>query len=179
MFHIFLNDLLAVLKKSQLYNFADDNTISAEASSTNDLLKILKEDSESAVKWFRQKNTIVNPDKLQAIVLQKGNKNNNTNNTLNIENITINPSKSVKLLGITIDNKWSFEGLISVLWQKASLQLNAISHLQKYMGKKEKGATISVSSILTSTTAPLFGILVRVNPQVKLSKYKNVVLELY
>ena len=105
LFHIFLNDLLAVLEKSQLYNFADDNTISAEANSTNDLLKILKEDSESAVKWFRQKNTIVNPDKLQAIVLQKGNKNNNTNNILNIENITINPSKSVKLLGITIDNK--------------------------------------------------------------------------
>ena len=105
LFHIFLNGLLAVLKKSQLYNFADDNTISAEANSTNDLLKILKEDSESAVKWFRQKITIVNPDKLQAIVLQKGNKNNNPNNTLNIENITINPSKSVKLLGITIDNK--------------------------------------------------------------------------
>ena len=43
LFNIFLNDLLAVLKKSQLYNFADDNTLSAEANSTDDLLKILKE----------------------------------------------------------------------------------------------------------------------------------------
>ena len=66
-FNIFLNDLQAVLKMSQLYNFADDNT--------DDLLKILKEESESAVKWFRKKNMIVNPEKFQAIVLQKINKN--------------------------------------------------------------------------------------------------------
>ena len=52
---------------SQLYNFADDNT--------DDLLKIFKEESESAVKWFRKSNMIVNPEKSQAIVLQKINKN--------------------------------------------------------------------------------------------------------
>ena len=63
LFNIFLNDLLAVLKKSQLYNFADDNTLSAEANSTDDLLKILKEESESAVKWFRESNMTVKPDK--------------------------------------------------------------------------------------------------------------------
>ena len=44
---------------------------------------------------------ILNPAKFQTIVLQKGNKNNNTNITLNIENITVNTSKSVKLSGTT------------------------------------------------------------------------------
>ena len=33
---------------------------------------------------------IVNPDRFEAIVLQKGNKSSNTNNTLNIKNIIIN-----------------------------------------------------------------------------------------
>ena len=75
--------------------------------------------------------------------MQKGNKNNNTNITLYIENITINISKSLKLLGITIDNKLIFEEHISVLFKKAPLQLNAISRLEKYVGKKkEKEATI-------------------------------------
>ena len=103
LFHIFFNDLLAVLKKSQLYNFADDNTISAKANSTDDLLKILKEESESAVKWFRENNIIVNPDKFQALekTLEKGNKNNNTNITLNIENITIN-------IQSTRENQWNY-----------------------------------------------------------------------
>ena len=50
-FNIFPDDLQAVLEKSQLYNFADDNTISAETNNTDDLLKTFKEESESAVKW--------------------------------------------------------------------------------------------------------------------------------
>ena len=54
----------------------------------------------------------------------------NTNITLNIENIAINTSKSVNIL--------NFEDHVSVLCKKASLQLNAINGLQKYMGKKEK-----------------------------------------
>ena len=35
----------------------------------------------------------VSPDKFEAIVLQKGNKNSNTNNTLSIKNITINTTQ--------------------------------------------------------------------------------------
>ena len=55
----------------------------------------------------------VNLDKLQAIMLQKGNKNNITNNILNIENIKIS-----KPLGITIDEKLNFGEHISVLCKK-------------------------------------------------------------
>ena len=112
---------------------------------------------------------IVNPDKFQATVLQKENKNNNTNITLNIKNITINTSKLVKLLGITTDNKLNFEKHISVLCKKASVQLNAISHLQKHMRKQENEAIINHSSILTSTAVLLFAIFFGVNPQIELS----------
>ena len=64
--------------------------------------------------------------------------NNNTNITLNIE-------KSVKLSGIiTIYNKLNFEEHVSVLCKKASLQLNAISPLQKYMEKKKKEVIINI-----------------------------------
>ena len=58
----------------------------------------------------------VNLDKLQAIILQKGNKNNITNNILNIENIKISKS-----LGITIDEKLNFGEHISVLCKKKSI----------------------------------------------------------
>ena len=53
---------------------------------------------------------IIKPDEFQVIALPKEIKNKNTkNNTLNIENITINASKSVKLLGLSTDNKLNFE----------------------------------------------------------------------
>ena len=50
LFNLFLNYLLTALKKSLLYNFADDNTISVESKSTDDLLIILKSESELAAK---------------------------------------------------------------------------------------------------------------------------------
>ena len=44
----------------------------------------------------------------------------------------------MKLLGVEIDNKLSFEKYISTLVKKASNQLHAISRIQKFMGFKEK-----------------------------------------
>jgi len=112
------------------------------ANNIEDLLKILQEESELAVKWFRDNNMIVNPDKFQAIILQKGNKE-HENKTLAIENIEISTTKSVELLGLTIDDRLTFEEHISTLCKRASLQLNAISRLQKYMNQKEKEAIIN------------------------------------
>ena len=57
---------------------------------------------------------------------------------LNINDLTINSENSVKLLGIEIDNKLSFEQHISTLCNKASNQLNAIGRIQKFVGFKEK-----------------------------------------
>ena len=57
---------------------------------------------------------------------------------LNISDVTINSENSVKLLGIEIDNRLSFEKHISTLCNKASNQLNAIGRIQKFMGFKEK-----------------------------------------
>ena len=71
------------------------NTISVEANSNGDPLKILKKESESVIKWFRVNYMIVNPDKFRPTVLQKGNKNRNFNITLNIKNISYN--KHVKI----------------------------------------------------------------------------------
>ena len=136
LFNIFFNDLLTVLKKSQLYN-----TISAVSKSLDDLLITLKKESELVVKWFRENNMIVNPIKFQEMVLQKQDKNSQTN-SLNIDNKIIEITKSVKLHGITSDSELRFDEHISNLFNKASMQLNAINRLQRYMGPQELKAII-------------------------------------
>ena len=136
LFNIFLNDLLTVLKKLQLYNFADDNAISAVSKSTDDLLITLKNESELAVKWFTENNMIVNPYKFLAMVLQKQDKNSQTN-SLNIDKKIIETTKSVKLLGITVNSQLRFDEHISNICNKASMQLNDIHHLRRYMGSQE------------------------------------------
>ena len=80
---------------------------------------------------------IINPRKFQTIVVKKNAKMKDPY-SLNINDLTINSKHSVKLLGIEIDNKLSFEQHISTLCNKASNQLNAIGRIQKFMGFKER-----------------------------------------
>ena len=68
---MFLNDLLFCLKKTNLHNFADDNTITAVCGQLADLIKILEAESELSVGWFRKNEMVVNSDKFQAIILNK------------------------------------------------------------------------------------------------------------
>ena len=69
--NIFLNDLFLWIKKLDLNNFSDDNTITATCNTLAELLKTLEQGSESAVSWFKQNKMIVNADKFQAIILKK------------------------------------------------------------------------------------------------------------
>ena len=63
LFNIFLNNLFLCIKKSDLLNFANDNTISATCNTLSGLLKTLEQESESVVGWFKQNEMIVNTDK--------------------------------------------------------------------------------------------------------------------
>ena len=71
LFNVFFNDLLEVLKNSDIYRFVDDNTISVVSKNRDTLLETLKNESESAVNWLSNNNMIVNPDKFQLMLLQK------------------------------------------------------------------------------------------------------------
>ena len=144
MYNIFLNDLLAVLRKPKLDNFSDDNTISVAPKSTNNLLITSKNESELAVKWFRENNVVV---KFQAMDKQKQDKNSQTN-PLNIDNKITKTTKLVKLLGITIDGKLRFDEHISNLCNKAAMQLNAINCLQRNVNSQETKAIINRFQLL-------------------------------
>ena len=137
LFNIFINDLFLWLTKSDLHNFADDNTIAVTCKNLNDLLRTLKKEPESAVDWFRNNNMTVNPDKFQGIIMNKRRENQITHK-LKIYTNEIETTKSVKLLGIEIDNQLSFNQHISKLCSKAVMQLNAICRLAKFMESKEK-----------------------------------------
>ena len=112
----------------------DDNTISAAENTIEELISTLEKESQVAIDWFVSNEMIVNPDKFPV----KRNNKMKDSYSLNINQEVINSENSVKLLGVEIGNKLSFEKHISTLVKKASNQLNAISRIQKFMGFKEK-----------------------------------------
>ena len=60
LFNIFINDLFLWIDEADIANFADDNTISSLANSIPELIKILERESEKAIKWFDDNDTIAN-----------------------------------------------------------------------------------------------------------------------
>ena len=70
-FNILLNDLFLCLKKTDLYKFADNNTITAVCDRLADLIKILEAEGELSVGCFRENEIVVNSDKSQAIILNR------------------------------------------------------------------------------------------------------------
>ena len=97
---------------------------------------------------------IVNPEEFQAIVLKKNAKMKDSY-PLNFNDLAINSENSVKLLGIEIDNKLSFEQHISTLCNKTRNQLNAIGRIQKFMGLKEKQVLLNSFVYLNFNYFPL------------------------
>ena len=108
----------------------------------NNLLRTLGKESESAVDWFRNNNMTANPNKFQAIIMN-GKRENQITHKFKTYNNEIETTKSVKLLCIEIDNQVSFNQHKSKLCSKAAMQLNAICRLAKFIGNKEKIATIN------------------------------------
>ena len=165
LFNIFLNDLLTTLENSEIFNFADDNTVSLISKEKKALLTTLEEDSEKAIDWLRRNNMNTNPEKFQSMILQKSG--NSDVHTIEIDDNKIETANSVDLLGIHIDNKLTFDHHIFTLCNKTSMQLHAIGRLKYYLGKKELEVIIKVLYIQISTTVLSYGILAHVKPYEK------------
>ena len=132
LFNIFLNDIFLMLNDPDLHNFADDNTLSAVGETIQGLVDIMQHKAESAISWMEENDMIANPDKFKAIIITKE-RQQTENYELNFKGKSISSSAKVDLLGITIDNKLSFEFHISEICRKAGGQLNALKRLGSYL----------------------------------------------
>ena len=71
LFNFPINNLFFFVSSASMYNFADDNSLSAIAKSVAELKNTLQSESEIFIIWFKKNKMIVNPEKFQAIILDK------------------------------------------------------------------------------------------------------------
>ena len=129
LFDFSINHLFCFFESSLIHDFADDNTLSACANTISDLINKLESDSKIAIEWFKINKMIVNPNKFQAIVLNK--KRSDLANT-NFNKV-IKTVSSVEFLGIQIDDKLNFNLHISKICKSAANQLNASIRLKQFL----------------------------------------------
>ena len=98
LFNVFCNGIFMFIGKSEICNFADDNTSYDCGEDLSNILENLKHDMKILLKWFRINSLQANPGKFQFMILGK----------IQTE---IEESKKVVLPGITIDNLLTFNEL--------------------------------------------------------------------
>ena len=102
LFNIFINDLCLWITKTDLLNFADDSTITAAEITIENLISTVETESQSVIEWFKLNEMTVNPEKFQAIIVNK-NAEMKDSHLLNINDLRIKCENSVKLFDIEID----------------------------------------------------------------------------
>ena len=137
LFNIFINDLFLWIEDSDLYNFADDNTLSTFAKNIPDLIKTLENDSEKAIRWFDDNGMMANAKKFQGMILNKNGRHDELHD-FKIGGFTIRSKDRVELLGIEIDFKLNFNNYISKICKKAGGQLNTLCRYNKFIDFDEK-----------------------------------------
>ena len=126
LFNSFFNDFLFFLCNVSVHNFADDKTLSSFVRTVKNLVSILESESNCVINCFRDNSMIVNPDKFQAILLDKRNFDLHLNENITIDKENIKVVSNVKMLGVHIDSKLNFNLHIEIICKSASNQLNAL-----------------------------------------------------
>ena len=128
LFNIYVNDIFFFINEESIANYADDNTVYAINNQIDTLINILEEDTTILINWFMLNYFKMNADKCKLLVT-----NYKEGVHAVIENEIIENKKSVKLLGVIIDNKLSFEEHILKICKKVSLKLHALSRISHFL----------------------------------------------
>ncbi len=139
LFNIFINDFIYYLEKTptDVYNFADDNTLTAFAELIGDIKIKLEHGGSEALKWLEANDMIANPDKFKFIVVKKPSQQ-LEDITISIGDHTIKSSSSVDLLGLNIDEHLNFRNYIKHMCSKAGAKLNAIKRLTQNLNQGQR-----------------------------------------
>ena len=109
--------MLWFIEKTDICNLADNNTIYSCAKSVKNVIENLQSNLKIALNWFEDNQMTANPGKLQFMILSKNTLNQSINQSIVIKNKTIESSKSLKILTLTIDNKFNF-GILIIIYAK-------------------------------------------------------------
>ena len=131
-FNIYLNDIFFFIKENNLTNYADDNTPYAINSMTDAIISFLEEDMMKLLKWFYDNFFKMNADKCHLLIT-----NHEDNVSAAIGGEYIICEKSVKLLGIHIDNKLDFNIHLSKICSKVGSKLHAIARISHLLSRNK------------------------------------------
>ena len=132
-FNIYLIDLFLFTDDADIANYADDNSPYACDLDMDAVILQLEKDSKVLLEWVSNNDLKANPDKFHLLLSDP-----NPNLSVEVDRFTIPNSKYEKLLGVTIDNKLTFNQHVTGLCKKASQKLHALARVSQYMNIEKR-----------------------------------------
>ena len=125
---------------STLYvcNFADDNTLHSCNKNLSVIFQDWVYDLKNVLNRFRINSLKANPKKFQFMVLGRSI---SDSYVLNIDAMEITSTTEVTLLGIFVDNKFTFKNHINELCRKPSCKLHTLHRIRHFLIKKRSQVT--------------------------------------
>ena len=170
LFNVFINDIFLRSSDINIFNYADDNCISFAGSSINIIEDTLKKEVASLMEWFRKNSLVANPAKFQTMLVKS---NNIDDIELNVtaENVSLPSSDTMKVLGIDIDNRLTFDGHVSSMCIKAGKQLNA---LQRLKGSLDRDSRMAIYKSFIMSNFNYCPVIWMFTSKTSLSKLENI-----
>ena len=167
LFNAFINDIFMFIEKTEICNFADDNTVYDCGEDLSNILENLKHDLKILLKWFRINSLQASPGKFQFMILDKKKRN---SVKLIINTTEIEESRKVVLLSIANDNVLIFNEHIDNLCRTANYKLHALRRIRKYLSSEKAKLLYSAFINGQFNYAPLVWIFCRKKLYVKIQK---------
>ena len=137
MFNVYQNDLLILMEElCNVYNYADDTSVACYGDNMVDVYQRLQHVISVMLKWCRLNYLKANLEKFQFIVFHSNML--ELVPSININDMEIHPQKSVRLLGIQLDDQLNFNEHIGILCKKAGRQLSILARLSKKLSTNAK-----------------------------------------
>ena len=139
LFNIYINDLFFINENTDVCNYADDTTFYKCDKDINNLMKSLEHDSLLAIEWFDSNHMKLNESKCHFIMT--GHKHEHI--WAKIGQTMIWEQNNVKLLGVHIDSKLSFNDHVTSLCVKAGRKLTALTRITNLLSIEKRKILIN------------------------------------
>ena len=131
LFNIYINDIFHFVEDN-ITNYADDTTPYSMDTNIETLISNIQIDSSILLVWFEDNYFMLTADKCKLLIT-----NHEDEISIKVGCETIVGQKSVKLLGIKLDNKLDFNDHIRNICKKANSKLHALARVSNLMNKEK------------------------------------------
>nr|CAI5840509.1 unnamed protein product [Callosobruchus analis] len=136
LFILYVNDIKSITIDEtwcHISTYADDTNILVQGQTISDLKYRTAEVFNVSKEWFTKNKLIINPEKTNLVLFKTNKANLNAPETLNIGDIPVTMSKTVKFLGLLVDDTLSWSEHVEFVCHKLARTMYSLRILKKYI----------------------------------------------